>query len=111
MLPPINVGQQAITANGRPYSGTPGTAQDVPDMDARNPRRERVGKGRTVWADHSETIGQSDRDPALHRRTRPAFLRHDTQRGRNFRRRDLADTRWPIGITNKFDRNTSKWHF
>ncbi len=34
MLPPINVGQQAITANGRPYSGTPVTAQDVPDMDA-----------------------------------------------------------------------------
>jgi hypothetical protein len=34
MLTPINVGQQTITANGRVYSGAPGTAQDVPDMDA-----------------------------------------------------------------------------
>jgi hypothetical protein len=34
MLPPINVTQQTITANGRLYSGAPGTAQDVPDMDA-----------------------------------------------------------------------------
>ena len=34
MLPPINVGQQTITANGRVYSGALGTAQDVPDMDA-----------------------------------------------------------------------------
>jgi hypothetical protein len=34
MLPSINVTQQTITANGRLYSGAPGTAQDVPDMDA-----------------------------------------------------------------------------
>ena len=34
MLPSINVSQQTITANGRSYSGAPGTAQDVSDMDA-----------------------------------------------------------------------------
>ena len=34
MFPPNNVAQQTITANGRQYSGTLGSAQDIPDMDA-----------------------------------------------------------------------------
>jgi hypothetical protein len=34
MLPPIAVGQQTTSANGRTYSGVPGTYQDVPDFDA-----------------------------------------------------------------------------
>jgi hypothetical protein len=34
MLPPNAVGQQVVTANGRTYSGAPGTYQDVPDFDA-----------------------------------------------------------------------------
>jgi hypothetical protein len=34
MLPALTVGQQVLTANGRGYSGVPGTAIDVPDFDA-----------------------------------------------------------------------------
>ncbi|MGO9006611.1 MAG: hypothetical protein ACLQIQ_07500 [Beijerinckiaceae bacterium] len=34
MLPPVAVNQQARTVNGRTYSGTPGTVQDIPDFDA-----------------------------------------------------------------------------
>jgi hypothetical protein len=34
MLPPVSVGQQSQTINGRVYSATPGAAVDVPDMDA-----------------------------------------------------------------------------
>ena len=35
MLPPPAVAQQTVIVNGRRYSGTPGTAVDIPDMDAR----------------------------------------------------------------------------
>jgi hypothetical protein len=34
MFPALTVGQQVLTANGRGYSGVPGTAIDVPDFDA-----------------------------------------------------------------------------
>jgi hypothetical protein len=34
MLPPVSVGQQTQTVNGRLYSAAPGVAVDVPDMDA-----------------------------------------------------------------------------
>ena len=34
MLPPAAVIGQSLTVNGRSYHGTPGSAQDVPDMDA-----------------------------------------------------------------------------
>jgi hypothetical protein len=34
MFPAVSVGQQTIVANGRTYSAVPGTAQDVPDIDA-----------------------------------------------------------------------------
>ena len=36
MFPALNVEQQATVANGRTCSGTPGTAVDVPNFDARN---------------------------------------------------------------------------
>jgi len=34
MLPPNNASQQTVTANGRTYSGAPGSTLDVPDFDA-----------------------------------------------------------------------------
>ncbi len=34
MHPAPAAAYQALTINGRPYSGTPGTTQDVPDFDA-----------------------------------------------------------------------------
>lgn len=34
MLPPVAVGQQTQTVNGRRYSSAPGVVLDVPDMDA-----------------------------------------------------------------------------
>ena len=34
MLPPVAANQQTRTINGRTYSGTPGTVQDIPDFDA-----------------------------------------------------------------------------
>jgi hypothetical protein len=35
MLPAVAVAQQSLIVNGRKYAGTPGSAIDVPDMDAR----------------------------------------------------------------------------
>jgi hypothetical protein len=34
MLPPINIGAQSRTVNGRRYSAAPGVALDIPDFDA-----------------------------------------------------------------------------
>ena len=34
LLPPTTVSKQTMTANGRSYSGTPGSAQDVVNFDA-----------------------------------------------------------------------------
>ena len=34
MWPPYGVGYQTIVANGRTYTGVPGTSQDVADIDA-----------------------------------------------------------------------------
>lgn len=34
MLPPTQVGYQTRTINGRTYTGAPGIAIDIPDMDA-----------------------------------------------------------------------------
>ncbi|WP_439925303.1 hypothetical protein [Nitrobacter sp. JJSN] len=34
MLPPVSVGQQTQTINGRFYNGQPGIAYDIADMDA-----------------------------------------------------------------------------
>lgn len=34
MLPPSNIPQRTLTANGRAYSGTPGNVYDVLDADA-----------------------------------------------------------------------------
>jgi hypothetical protein len=34
MLPPINVGAQRRTINGRTYAAAPGIALDIPDFDA-----------------------------------------------------------------------------
>jgi hypothetical protein len=35
MLPPVAVAQQSLVVNGRRYSGTPGSAVDILDADAR----------------------------------------------------------------------------
>jgi hypothetical protein len=35
MLPPVTVAQQTLIVNGRKYSGAPGSAVDIQDMDAR----------------------------------------------------------------------------
>ena len=34
MLPPTQTGYQTRTVNGRTYSGSPGSAFDIPDFDA-----------------------------------------------------------------------------
>jgi hypothetical protein len=34
MFPPVALPEQTVTVNGRTYTGSPGSVQDIPDIDA-----------------------------------------------------------------------------
>jgi hypothetical protein len=100
MLPSIGLtGQQNLTVNGRVYSGTPGTAQDVPDFDAAG----LAGNGWVRVALSGPTTArpddQSERQSALCRRSGTHIFRYYTQRTSNFRRRNMAHIRRSQRVT------------
>ena len=62
MFPALSVGQQATVANGRTCSGTPGTAVDVPDFDARNLAANGWISRCPDWCDFDTSDGKPEHD-------------------------------------------------